>query len=432
MNSLADTAPTRIEVTEILDAQQINVIRIVNPFDPRDHVRETVEWAPGKTLAACFPVGVAEQVVSLNGKIIPAEHFALTHLSRGDNLVVCPVPQGGGGGDKSILSMIAMIAVSMVAPLAATALTGLTSGIGFQIAVAGITMAGALLVQTIFAPSTPTSDNKSDSATYGIDGAKLTSLEGLPVPVNYGRFRVAGNIIALHVENVDDNQVLYMLINAGEGAIASIDGILVNDNPIEDYKGIEFQTRLGYAAQPIIPWFNDTITPVNKNVKMTTDWSTHTTLNPVDRVRVDFVAPSGLFWIDKETGSTQEQSVTLDIELRKQGTTTWEKMKLDNVVVGYRDVHIELEATPIGYTDDQGQFWKINPDGTSSRYMPAHKWVYSDTGEEVSAADLEYISNTYNKYDPDYTGAGDGGAAGDDGTGPAGDGNGSVGGGTAA
>lgn len=324
-------------MSEITEPQYlIPVIRIVNPFDPRDHVRETLVWDYSKVLADYFPVGMVEYVISINGKVIEPEDVAKTFLDKTDNLVICPVPMGGGGGGgKSIFRMVAMIAVAVFAPYAAGALYGALGGTlvaanaGMVLGVmsAGITMAGSMLVNAMLAPAARTNNSSSasgistvaSSPTYGIDGAKNTSNEGIPVPICYGTFRMAGNILSLYVENQGSTQILYMLLNAGEGPVTALHSLRINDQSVGEFKNVQIDIRTGTSNQPIIPWFNDTLTPVSVGRKLGTVPSTHRTLSSVDRLRFDLVFPQGLGGINTTTGNRYAATVVVAIEIQRVG-----------------------------------------------------------------------------------------------------------------
>jgi predicted phage tail protein len=320
----------------------IPVIRILNPFDARQQERTELVWRAKSTLADYFPLVEREQVVvSVSGRIVQAEQFGVTYLDKTDNIVVCPVPAGGGGG-KQILAVVAMIAVTVMAPYAAAAINnglgmGLAAGsTGLAALTAGVSVAGSLLVNAVFAPPKPTNNVGDTSSSYGVDGAKNTSVEGIPVPVCYGEFRTAGNILGLYTTtDGDDNQTLYMLISAGEGPVASITDIEINDNPLTDYHDVEVQTRLGLANQTIIPWFDDSIRAINKGQKLTTDWFYSTTTAAVDKLRLDFTAPSGLCEIDTKSGDTRNISVDLEVEYRKVGDTNWATLPLQTDIASW-------------------------------------------------------------------------------------------------
>lgn len=388
----------------------VPVIRILNPFDPRQQERSELQWRARRTLADYFPLVESHPiVVSVSGRIVPREQFHVTYLDKTDNVVICPVPEGGGDG-KNVLAMAAMIAVAVAAPVLAGAMNGVmglttvtagaltTTGMAVS---AGFAMAGSLLVSTIFAPAKPTSTASSTSSSYGIDGAKNTSVEGIPVPVCYGKFRTAGNILGMYTTNdADDSQTLYMLISAGEGPIGAITDIEINDNPLSDFHDVEVQTRLGLANQAVIPWFNDSITPVNKAQKLTTDWFYATTTGAVDKLRLDFTAPSGLGEIDTKNGSTRSHSVDLEIEYRKVGATAWSALPVVTDIASWQTAAFDDgswrgadgaidDAATRAYLDSAGPVIDDGNGNLSARYP-----VYSN-GVTISGAKRSAVRRSY-------------------------------------
>jgi predicted phage tail protein len=389
----------------------IPVIRVLNPFNPADQERSQIVWSGKKTLADYFPVVEQHPVIlSVSGRIVQPEQFAVTYLDKTDNIVLCPVPTGGGNG-KSVLAMVAMIAVAVAAPQIALAMNGTLGMVTATAAgaltttgmmvTAGITMAGSLLVNAIFAPPKPTTTVGSTSASYGVDGAKNTSLEGIPVPVPYGQFRMGGNIIGTYTTtDADDNQTLYMLLSAGEGPINSITDIEINDNPLTDYHDVEIQTRLGLGTQAPINWFTDTITPVNKGQKLTTDWFYSTTTGNVDQLRLDFTAPSGLCEVDSKSGSSKTYTVGIDIEYRAVGDASWSSLPVqsDIAVWNYATRNNGQWYGPNGqigagrareYLDDSGAVID-NGDGTYSGRYPTYS-----TNISISAAKRSAVRRSY-------------------------------------
>lgn len=397
----------RVEVTEVIDPNDIQVARILNPFNPREFVRDTLKWEPGNTLRDYIPHGSAASAVSVNGKIIPLEDFGTTYLERGDHLVICPIPQGGGGGgDKQILGMVAMIAITIMAPYMAPALAGVM-GTTAAIAQGMIVMAGSLLVNAVMAATTKT-DNPKESRSYGIDGPKNTSVEGLPVPVPYGQFRYGGNVVQTHTESDGDQQYLYMLINCGEGPVGSITGVRINDQPVENYVHedasgkktplVEVQTRLGGNVQPPINWFDNQIVPQNKNIQLTTTWTTHTTTTAVEKLRFDFVAPAGIYYNDVDDGEIEAEHVDIKLQYRKQGDTLWKSMRFQSVMIGMRDVYKDSVSVDLSQykTDTEGNYYQLQG-GSWVPVVPATvQWRYSDDNSSVSQEDLDYIQeNAY-------------------------------------
>lgn len=387
------------EIVVAAEQPHIAVIRIVNPFDPRDHVREFLPWQATKPLADYLPAGTAQTVVSLNGRIISPGEYGITYLGRDDNLVICPVPQGGGDS-KGILGMIAMIAVMVVAPYAAAALNGamglgLTAGsLGMTMLTAGITMAGGMLVNSLLAPPKPKAPQiagiQDDGSSYGIDGAKNTAVEGVVVPVVYGEFRTAGNILDLHVLNTGDTQLLNVRIAVSEGEIDSIYGIELNDQPIARFPNVQADYRMGAASQAVMGWFADIVRPENKGLKLTTDWTYHTTGN-IDKFRIDVVAPSGLYRIDPHTGAMHARDVDFEILYRPLGTSAWSQLVGTTYQVGTRRA---IETTPPPPTAPTGPSWWddntnayyiLTPQGYQRWYPPAQTrtWKFKDNNQPV-------------------------------------------------
>jgi predicted phage tail protein len=287
--------------------ETIQVVRILNPFDVSQRMTDTMPYERDRSYASYVENAYdydGEIVGSLNGKIIDKEEWPLTYLAAGDSIVLCPVPHGKGG--KSILRIVAMIALAVVVNVMSF---GTLSPLTVGLIKAGIMVAGGMLVNALLPVKpagniTSPEDLSDHSPSYGIDGAKNTSVEGVPVPVIYGSFRTAGNLVSGYVENVSKTQYLYLLYAVSEGLIHHIDQIEINDQPISNYTDVLYEARGGSSDQGPLNWFNDTIVPVSKNIELTNGtWITHTTTGEVDRIRVDLVAPGGLQEVSTEDGS---------------------------------------------------------------------------------------------------------------------------------
>lgn len=331
----------------------IHFTQILNPFNMVERAVEDRELTPGTTVEQMFPapMGAVEQLMTINGLVVEPEDRAKTYLSPGDCVVCCPIPQGGGGQGKAILRVAALIAIAV-----ATAGTGAAAGgallgtdaigfaatygaLGVGVANAAISIGGGLLVNALFPQPKAGKNNASQSATYGIDGAKNTSADGVVVPNIYGTHRYGGNIINNYVVNDGNTQWLYMLMCCGEGPIKDIpqDSIEINEQPLTEFKDYEIQTRLGLFDQQPIGWFADTITPQSINHQLTTSFHTYTTSSPVDRLRFDFVAPAGMVYTGA-SGDTESITVPLEIEYRVHLTSTWLPLPSNGDVASYVEV----------------------------------------------------------------------------------------------
>lgn len=364
-----------------------NVVHVRNAFNPSDCWKEERELEPGRSLAELFPPNALSVAmsISVNGRVIPDDELATTQPAEGDYVVLCPVPAGGDNSDgKTILRVVAFIVVAYFTAGAGNGwLVGansITSGLvtagslGAAFVVAGATMAGAMLINALLPPPKAKKSDE-DSPSYGIDGPKNTSAEGIVVPVNYGQFRMAGNILNNYVVNAGDTQYLYLLLNMGEGPIASLTDIQIDDQPIGNYKDWEVRTALGTADQQPIDWFASTITPQSVQRKLTTDWQVSTTNGEVDKIRLDFLAPAG-FWQLKSHTDHEPTTVIVEVQHRKVGTTTWTNL-VSTLEVDSRD---EVIGWLPGYV----------PDGTETRVGDNYFKTYTYT----AGGQTEYETST--------------------------------------
>jgi predicted phage tail protein len=310
--------------------EDVKIITILNPFNPQELTRTPMAWRENLKVADVMPAALAhaEYVVSVNGQVIEENEYASTTLKPADHVVICPVPQGGGNTGKTILRIVILVIIYYYAPYLAGYLQagvwGATAtGFTGALLTAGIAMAGSMLVNSLIPlnPETPGQSNNKSTQTYGIDGPKNASEEGIPVPVCYGTHRMAGNIVDLYVENVDQTQMLYALVNAGEGPVMNISDLELNDQPIASFENVEWVTRLGTADQALIDWFQDAFTAINLGIKLPVDQSffNYTTSGFCDKLRFDFLCPNGMFKADKKDGSINQHSVQLQIQYRKLG-----------------------------------------------------------------------------------------------------------------
>jgi len=238
-------------------------------------------------------------------------------MRPGDTVSVVLIPQGGNTF-KSILRI-----TLQVAALAAYFIPG----VGPLVATA-INVAVALINTFVLTPRAPKLGKNQDTSgtSYGIDGAKNTATEGVPVPVGYGEFRYAGNISDCYTENVGDDQYLYMRTILNDGEIDSISDVELNEQALSTFSDVEFRWSKGAASDQLNNWFSRAIVPVNKSIKLDTTWTTHTTTTPVNQVRLDVTFPQGLVSIDDKKGTYKNKSINLEIEWSPAGQNAWQSV----------------------------------------------------------------------------------------------------------
>lgn len=307
---------------------QVLFVYVKNPLQPAESkVCVYNEHEKNRSLADYLGPIEGRWAVSVSGRLIEPEDWEQTYLQAADCVVIAPLIEGGGGGGgKTVLRLVALIALTFFTAgygAAAAGAIGVTSAAGVAVVSAGIMMAGTMAINALLPPATPkvgaSGSDYDSSPTYGIDGPKNMSTRSIPVPVIYGECWFAGNYIQTSVDNVGDDQYLNLLVNLGEGPIESISDIMINNQPMNNFSNIQTWFRNGTENQAMIPYFDDIIVPVNRSVDLQPGvYTIHTVLDPVDRLRVDVVLPSGVSRVDDEDG-LKSFTARFSLEIRETG-----------------------------------------------------------------------------------------------------------------
>ena len=224
---------------------------------------------PGETLA-CYLVrnGVditRPIVVAVNGDAIPRDWLHRVRPKTGTLVTV----RGAlaGGDDSNPLAFVAMIALMVAAPylgaalassamggsIAATTFIGGTTITGAMIGTSVVTLAGAMIVNKIFAA--PKADlgrglsSSSASPTYSISGGQNQSRPYEPLPLTLGTHRVffdyAGKPYAVFE---GEDQYLYQMFMVGMvGPYGELDvsDLRIGDTPISSYDDVTIESSVG-------------------------------------------------------------------------------------------------------------------------------------------------------------------------------------------
>lgn len=278
---------------------------------------------------------IYELVISKNSVI----QDGFFEVSGGDIVNIAIVPKGGGGGGKKILGAVAMIALAVVgagvgAAYGASLVSALfgtatyATAMGTALIAGGITMVGGLLLNAIMPKPNNTLDfNKMDfknSQTYSWGMATNRAMQSQAIPKVFGTHKITPPLIASYVEAIDDKQYFNGLYALNDGEIKSVSDIKINNEPIQNYKGVSYEVRYAKATQELIKHFNDTHydKPVNK--KLPTDLSyviSQTDGNAVTSLTVTLLMPRGL-WYANNDGGLDNYSIEVLLEY-SNNTTTW-------------------------------------------------------------------------------------------------------------
>ena len=271
---------------------------------------------------------IYDLVISKNS-VIQSGFF---ELENGDVVNIAIVPKGGGGGGKKILGIVASIAIAIAAPYAAAGILGtviggtgaMAAGLGTYALAAGIAVAGNLLLSAIMPkPSMPGFDRMDfkNSNTYGWNKPTNQAMQAQVVPKVFGTHKITPPLIASHIISDGDKQYFNGLYALNDGEIKDIREIKINDEPIENFKGITYEIRNGLNNQNIISNFNDTSYDKNIGKKLNPDLSyslAQTDGNFVTSLSVTLVFPRGLYYAN-DKGGLDGYSVNVRVEYSADG-----------------------------------------------------------------------------------------------------------------
>ena len=272
-------------------------------------------------------------IAKLNGKFILRDEWT-KKLKKNDVLEfhILPLGGGGGGGSAKMIAMVAIIALATVtagATLpAGVALAGATLG---QAAIyygtyMAVVMVGSLAINALLPPPKPKVQGvnfmEKESSTYSLTSQGNTARIGDAVNIIYGRHMVYADLGAMpytQYDNENDDQYLYQLFVIGLGEY-DIEKIRIEDTPIENFKGIEYEK---IEPNQAINLFNHNIVLAKEVTGQTLKYEEEQgpfTLNKADSVinaiEVDLVAPSGIYYTNN-SGGLDERSVDVLIEARQ-------------------------------------------------------------------------------------------------------------------
>ncbi len=383
---------------------QITVVIIKNPFNINEREIKQVTHIPEEPVFHYVRTGVliadTDVVISHNGWIVPEEEYNKLIPYPGDFIAVCPLVCGGSsGGKKNILSMVATIALSMVTMgvgsmamggsfLVGSANFAAASGWSFwaSMAAMGTQYVGGQILSHWFPPpepDLPETGSMNQSSTYGWGPIQSMQGQGNVVPITFGTIRTAGQIVAQHLTSDGEKQYLNVLLCGGEGPVNSIDGILLNDNSIGNYKDIGIDKRLGLNDQTVIPNFNDTFYDQTVGAEVVEDWTERTINGDVaEGLELTLEFPGGLYYM-KNDGSPDTTIIRLIAEYQISGTG-WQNP------IRFID-HWNYPASRV-----EANSFAVN--GDFINHFPTGKWitlVYNGGPSEVTVYNCFYDTRKY-------------------------------------
>ncbi|MCE7028484.1 TipJ family phage tail tip protein [Jiella avicenniae] len=353
-------------------------------------------------VAAEFPGLPPERMamvrVTIGEWVISAAVWHRVRPQPGWTIVIRVVPQGGAL--RNILSVVVSIAAIAlgqfyVGPLLAGSL-GLSAAAAGAFATAALGFAGQLLLQALIPIKTP--QGESNSPTYDVEGWTNVVNKNGPVADLMGRHRWAPpSLASSFTETIGDERWITGLFGGYGPLEIDVDSIKIGDTPITDLEEDEYELEIreGYPDDEPLSLYPTQVSEVQVGISLQArddddKYYPVTRVAPPDaeELSVDISFPGGLLDTDDE-GNEEEQSVTITIEYRLAGTSTWVFLQDGNG----NDFHRIFGKTR-------------NPIHRGFRWTPAVRGQYElrlkRTSGENSKASQETVWNCVRAHRPEY------------------------------
>lgn len=293
---------------------------IANIFEEDGRFEHKVKFREGMSLA--------DAMAELPGKVSEIPSLTVHLLGREIPRAEWPEHRPQDGSEYTVICHVEAVAIVAL-------IYGVTTAVAatYTVAVAIVNIIISVvvslvisLIASLFAPHPQKQGGGGmrSSPTFGWDGIQTTYKNGVPVALPYGDHEQGGNCIGRYIESDGDKQYLHVLLSLGVGPVEDITDIRINDNPIANFKGATYETRLGTDDQLPINGFQTVIieNPLSVKLLQNAPYTYQTAGDSVDAFAVNIVYPAGLYRLN-ESGNMAGYSVTYQIEWRVLGTTPW-------------------------------------------------------------------------------------------------------------
>ena len=231
---------------------------------------------------------------------------------------------------------------------------GISLGLVLQIIMAVVAV--AQFIVSLFAKPPKPQEQRHQSPTYSFEGMNDTYAPGEPIPVVYGKQRKGGHVLMyyLTMQPNKNGLAMAMLLSMGEGPIAGIDDIEINQLKASDLTSISIETRLGTSSETIVAGFEEMrntfhdgreISDEFKNGRDGKGADSHiiyrTVGHDVQRAEFFISAPSGLTCIGKSSGEHYRQWSEYQIEYTDGDTNECDEVPW--ITWGTRKIHGRFE-----------------------------------------------------------------------------------------
>lgn len=363
------------------------IVIIRNPFQP--WVNREIKTVPKGFTVKQAAIYAGFNGVTVNcvveGDVVNAEDYVLPE----DSLVTLSpmIAGGGGGGGKSILGIVAVVALSVVAMGVGNLAAGgsffsLGAGeawaVGSYLAAAAVMFVGSTLIGRMIGQTADLGNYSYDNdATYSWSGVQTMEGQNNAIALTYGTVKTGGQSIGKYINVKDNDEYLNWLVAAGEGQLTFSD-IKLNDDSIDNYSDLTYETREGTNDQTPISNFNDTYFTKNVSRELLDDEEeSQCQGNATEGIKIKLEFYNGLYYAN-DSGGLSTASAKVWAYYKKQGTDTWTKFVEETVSAAKSSAvrkEYRVDNLPAGTYDVKVKITNRSHSVTSSRASTKCRWT---------------------------------------------------------
>ncbi|SBV37853.1 Carbohydrate binding domain protein (fragment) [uncultured Stenotrophomonas sp.] len=307
-----------------------------------------------------------------------------------------------GGVGKTALMIVAMIALTFFTFGAGALVVAGTWGLsaaGAMAVNAAIYVAGSMLINKVLGPKPPKASSQQQDSVYSISGARNQLRPYEPIPLLFGKVRIAPDLLSKPYMWYEGNdQYLGLLLCAGIN-VGRIDDLYNGDTLLSSYDGVQVY-HAGYSemAEQEIPVYSNADTVNGGQLLDTASDPKHTPsawierTSSADTVRL-IVSLEYQLYDRTSKGGDKNNTERVEIQYRPTGETNWQ------VFGSYTLNSSKTKAYRVGYAKDveRGQYdvrvrtAGLNTDGSGAQ--AAVTWT-TLTSVQVDEADYTGLARS--------------------------------------
>jgi hypothetical protein len=307
-----------------------SLIKTPHPVTLEGQEKILVHLLPGESLYSLLHRALGEQLngelwnVSVDGVEVPREAW-YNYYPKDNQVIECV-----GDVGRAALAIVAVVALTIFTggAFAAVAAGGSFAGLGAAAsyaAIAGIQIAGTLLINKVLAPKPPGSpDSTTGPQSYSLANSSNQARQYGAVPILFGRIQVAPDLLSNTYNYFDaDDMYLAMHLSWGIG-VGRIQDLRNGDTLLASYDNNVQQYNAGFSQMPqqTVPLFGDTESQAGgalQQEKVLLD-VVRTTAKETVRVILNI---SGTLYDVSGKGKLRENQEIIDVYYRPIGSSGW-------------------------------------------------------------------------------------------------------------